>query len=383
MRINLLKSRCPGSLLRLGILALWICALLSSGCATFSTLTSGEPSAVGSKTIPAGENPVGRPTAEILPRSEVNSVSSAPAKDKAATGFDGDFAVEDIDRELAIKDGDAVPLVRVSPEYPAFAEQHELEGWVTVEFTVSKKGAVTHARVVDSTESTFHRAAIDAIRKWKYAPKIVDKKPVERPGLRVTLDFSFGKPCEYKRVYVNPDNLLYEGEGINRLEDKRLTYLELASDVASRMGLQIVPERSDAYFEIRTGAHFIEEPDVELFLTLNGTLKLHHHIFVSLTSNSGFPYRGRLGGSHAWLLKDSDSRSIDHYPSLAEAAMRQVWERDRVQIEALCEVRRKLIAEGWADIEELRQQLVTEMVRARAKRARETRNKGLSIEVEG
>ena len=50
-------------------------------------------------------------------------------------------------------------------------------------------GSVKDARVVDSTSSIFHRAALSAIRKWKYNPKIVDGKSVEQPGEQVTLDF--------------------------------------------------------------------------------------------------------------------------------------------------------------------------------------------------
>ena len=37
----------------------------------------------------------------------------------------------------ADKGDDAVPLVRVMPEFPMRAAQRGLEGWVTVEFTIS------------------------------------------------------------------------------------------------------------------------------------------------------------------------------------------------------------------------------------------------------
>ena len=80
-------------------------------------------------------------------------------------------------------------MVRVPPEYPMRAAQRGLEGWVSLEFTISVTGAVKDAQVVDSTSSIFHRSALSAIRKWKYNTKVVDGKPVEQYGEQVTLDF--------------------------------------------------------------------------------------------------------------------------------------------------------------------------------------------------
>ena len=87
-------------------------------------------------------------------------------------------------------DRDAVPLVRIEPDYPMQARQRGIEGWVVVEFTISTAGTVKDAEVVASEPGTvFDRAAVQAVRKWKYNPKIVDGKPVERPGVKVRLDF--------------------------------------------------------------------------------------------------------------------------------------------------------------------------------------------------
>jgi len=88
-------------------------------------------------------------------------------------------------------DRDAVPLVRIEPDYPMQARQRGIEGWVVVEFTISTAGTVKDANVVASEPGTvFDRAAVNAVRKWKYNPKMVDGKPVERPGMKVRLDFN-------------------------------------------------------------------------------------------------------------------------------------------------------------------------------------------------
>jgi protein TonB len=87
-------------------------------------------------------------------------------------------------------DRDAVPLVRIEPDYPMQARQRGQEGWVVLEFTISTAGTVKDVAVVASEPGTvFDRAAVQAVRRWKYNPKIVGGKAVERPGVKVRLDF--------------------------------------------------------------------------------------------------------------------------------------------------------------------------------------------------
>ncbi len=90
-------------------------------------------------------------------------------------------------------DQDVVPLVRVDPEYPPRAKQRGIEGWVDVEFTISPVGTVQNAVVIGSEPSViFNRAALRAIRKWKYNPKIEGGVPVVRPGIQVRIRFEIG-----------------------------------------------------------------------------------------------------------------------------------------------------------------------------------------------
>ncbi len=91
-------------------------------------------------------------------------------------------------------DRDIVPLVRVEPQYPLRAAQGGIEGWVELEFTISTVGTVKEPVVTAShPRSVFDRAALQAVRKWKYNPKIVDGVAVERPGIRIRLRFSLGR----------------------------------------------------------------------------------------------------------------------------------------------------------------------------------------------
>lgn len=91
---------------------------------------------------------------------------------------------------MASADGDAVPMVRVQPQYPERALQRGIEGRVLVEFTITRSGSVKDAKVVAYEPNTiFNKAALKAVSQWKYNPKIVNGKAVEQPGVRVVFPF--------------------------------------------------------------------------------------------------------------------------------------------------------------------------------------------------
>lgn len=92
---------------------------------------------------------------------------------------------------LAAADADVVPLVRVLPQYPLRAERRGIEGWVEVKFTISSAGTVKDPVVVAYQPSPiFNKAALRAIRRWKYNPRMEGGKAVERPGVIVRLTFA-------------------------------------------------------------------------------------------------------------------------------------------------------------------------------------------------
>ena len=91
-------------------------------------------------------------------------------------------------------DRDVVPLVRINPEYPTRARERGVEGWVQVEFTITAAGTVADQKVVDADpKGIFDRAALDAIGRWKYNPKVVDGRAMERRGVMVVLTFKLEK----------------------------------------------------------------------------------------------------------------------------------------------------------------------------------------------
>ncbi len=75
---------------------------------------------------------------------------------------------------------EAIPLVRISPLYPPKALSRKIEGRVKIEFTVSEDGTVINPIVVASKpRGIFNRAALRAIRKWKFNKRLVNGVPVQ------------------------------------------------------------------------------------------------------------------------------------------------------------------------------------------------------------
>lgn len=68
----------------------------------------------------------------------------------------------------------------VRPEYPNSALRSGAEGWVNVSMSVTPAGNVLEPRVVESSSgTTFDRAALSAVSKWKYEPfAATDPQPV-------------------------------------------------------------------------------------------------------------------------------------------------------------------------------------------------------------
>lgn len=85
-----------------------------------------------------------------------------------------------------IANNDVVALLRIEPVYPRKAARDGKQGWVKVGFTITERGTVIDAVVLDSRpRRIFNRSALTAIRKWRFKPKLVNGKPVPRQATQV------------------------------------------------------------------------------------------------------------------------------------------------------------------------------------------------------
>ena len=69
-------------------------------------------------------------------------------------------------------------IKKVQPSYPAQALAMRMQGAVQLQATINKDGSVSNLKVL-SGEAILSRAAMDAVRQWKYKPYFLNGEPVE------------------------------------------------------------------------------------------------------------------------------------------------------------------------------------------------------------
>lgn len=114
-----------------------------------------------------------------------------------AEGSGLDFAADvgddiSLDGGLALESGDGeyLPIVKVAPVYPRRALQRGIEGYVILEFTVTKQGSVRDPIVIEAEPAgIFEQAAKDAALKFKYKPRVVNGEATEVSGVQNRLTF--------------------------------------------------------------------------------------------------------------------------------------------------------------------------------------------------
>jgi protein TonB len=86
-----------------------------------------------------------------------------------------------------------IPLARVNPVYPKRAKMMKLEGFVKLEFTITRNGSVIDIKVLESEpKNVFDRSAKRALSKWKFKPKIENNTAVEQRA-SVQINFTLDK----------------------------------------------------------------------------------------------------------------------------------------------------------------------------------------------
>ena len=89
----------------------------------------------------------------------------------------------------AAAEGEAVPIVRIDPQWPREALEEGEEGFVRVEVLIGVDGGTKDVRVLESEPGRlFVRNAVRAVRRWKFKPRIVDGVAVERWAV-TTIEF--------------------------------------------------------------------------------------------------------------------------------------------------------------------------------------------------
>ncbi len=91
--------------------------------------------------------------------------------------------------EFVYYEDEPVPVTQVTPAYPEFARDAQIQGKVVLHVLVGKDGRVKNVKVIRSVKG-LDQAAIDAMKKWVFKPALSNNKPVA-VWVEVPMDFHF------------------------------------------------------------------------------------------------------------------------------------------------------------------------------------------------
>jgi protein TonB len=139
-------------------------APMSSGLSTLPAQTEPAPGTARIETTPAASAPDSNDATS-------SSTAATPGSDEAASSGPADSTASAVDAPTSNEDRDPQVIERHQPEYPSDALQAHEEGEVRLQVTLDAIGNVDEVRIAHGSGShSLDRAAIDAVRTWRYRP---------------------------------------------------------------------------------------------------------------------------------------------------------------------------------------------------------------------
>ena len=121
------------------------------------------------------------------PENRQVDLDSGPSLAIARAEVDLDAGLDLGNASISITDGEMLPLVNVTPQYPTQAASRGIEGWCQVAFTVDGDGNVVEdtIRVVDADPPRiFDRSSIRAAARFKFQPRVQNGVGVPVPNVQ-------------------------------------------------------------------------------------------------------------------------------------------------------------------------------------------------------
>ncbi|WP_051275429.1 energy transducer TonB [Aestuariibacter salexigens] len=133
------------------------------------------------------------PPAPPTPQASEQNMSDATLNVSAPT-VDTSISVDVGAIGVGQGDGEYLPIVKVAPTYPIKASMAGTEGNCLVEYTVTETGATKDVTTVPGEcPQVFVRASVEAARKFKYKPRVIDGEAIEVPNVRNLFKFTLQK----------------------------------------------------------------------------------------------------------------------------------------------------------------------------------------------
>ena len=139
---------------------------------------SGEPPP---ERLPDPERTPGFTYSQDIPSEPVTPIVLEPQTPSASGGIDLQFN--------ASTDGPLVMMLKVKPPYPIPALTQGIEGYVIVQYDVLQTGAVGNVVIIESSNEIFDAAAVEALSKFRYKPRMIDGVNLETKGMKRMFQF--------------------------------------------------------------------------------------------------------------------------------------------------------------------------------------------------
>ena len=142
-------------------------------------------------------------------------VSSLPLLAVLAATSSAAQEPDSVSAETYIK---ARPIERSAPSFPVDALSRGQEGWVMVSFIISPEGEVEEPMIEDSSGvPSLERAALQAVRKWRYSAALRNGTPVEQSMTKTRIVFELdggrkGASPQFVKKYRAVAQLIDNGE---------------------------------------------------------------------------------------------------------------------------------------------------------------------------
>jgi protein TonB len=81
-------------------------------------------------------------------------------------------------------------IQRITPSYPTIARQGRIQGSVVLQAIISRNGTIENLQLV-SGHPMLVKAAMDAVKQWRYRPYLLNNEPVE-VETQITVNFTLG-----------------------------------------------------------------------------------------------------------------------------------------------------------------------------------------------
>jgi len=156
-----------------GVVALLIGAFMRSSGGSGGGATASQPRGIGafvsvSTVAPATVAPP-RPAAKMsVTRDKTPVASSAAQSGSSAPGAGGTGSGSG---PIRLGSGEGLGVIsKVQPIYPRLMEIARTAGVVVVDAVILRDGTIGDIKVLSSSGPLFEKAAIDALKQWRYAP---------------------------------------------------------------------------------------------------------------------------------------------------------------------------------------------------------------------